>query len=810
MADSVELDVYVDGACRNNGQQNPQGGCGVYWGEYHPLNTSEYLVGDKQTNNRAELTAAIIALEQAKQIQINTLNISTDSKYVQEGITKWILSWKTNGWKTKQKTDVLNKDLWQTIDWLSNEVHVSWHWVEGHTDVAGNIIADELAKSGISSECCYWQTTPNYVEREVFIERRSVSETRRSDVLQAKESRKSDVMPAKDFNCGCCGKLVSDDGIQCGDCKIWFHYICSKLPSYQLYMYEVSHRKYTCEICSKTDIDFSIKFDKLMALSRADETRQEQKGRKDENTRPLKSFVEMGTQIMTENRDMAAQTDNKSGQSMSDKCIPLEQVDEAKTSRTTHEDKDTQTPESFTSINKCLTEFQDGTVQRLENSFVNAVDNFAKAHNNTTDLQNQIRKLTQERDTLKSQKQHVAAAPEMRKCNCQTLQSKVQDLEIEAGKLRQKCFDLNLNKEVELSKIQGSMAILNQKYESSNTQLGILQQDVETLEKRLKLKNDVVLELEENSKKHNSEMLKLQDEVLAWKLHASRKDDTLIQQSNNDSVIRLNHDKDNVQTSAKPKDDTEQDKSHVRVTTPKQNQNKAEEVIDVEKLPDKKKVVLIGTSNLKFINASMLSNHKVEVEKEIKYTLKEGQEYIDSIKPNEKKVDAIVLHLFENDITEQTPEHCSERLHKLCVDIQRKSKDAKVIVSMGLPRREEAINRKIIKLNVLLQDKLGDMRNVSLCDNGNLFYRGQEARGVLGQDGKHLSRLGTTKLGANLRSAIYEVLGESTGQLRNRPHGNYGNGNGGNRNGGNRSGGNRNGGQWGYRPMNGYWRGGYN
>ena len=68
--------------------RTPQGGCGVYWGEYHPLNTSEYLIGDKQTNIRAEVTAAIIALEQAKQIQIQNMHISTDSKYVKGGITK--------------------------------------------------------------------------------------------------------------------------------------------------------------------------------------------------------------------------------------------------------------------------------------------------------------------------------------------------------------------------------------------------------------------------------------------------------------------------------------------------------------------------------------------------------------------------------------------------------------------------------------------------------------------------------------------------------------------------------------------------
>ena len=57
--------IYVDGACRNNGQSEAKGGCGVYWGDYHPLNCSEILLGEKQTNNRAEMSAAIIALSQA-------------------------------------------------------------------------------------------------------------------------------------------------------------------------------------------------------------------------------------------------------------------------------------------------------------------------------------------------------------------------------------------------------------------------------------------------------------------------------------------------------------------------------------------------------------------------------------------------------------------------------------------------------------------------------------------------------------------------------------------------------------------------
>ena len=104
---------------------------------------------------------------------------------------------------------------------------------------------------------------------------------------------------------------------------------------------------------------------------------------------------------------------------------------------------------------------------------------------------------------MKALKNHKTPAPEATKCNCQTLQTKVQDLEKEAEKLRQTCSDLRLNKEVELSKIPSSTTVLRQKYESTNTQLNILQQEVDTIEKRLKLKNDVILELEEKAKKTN-------------------------------------------------------------------------------------------------------------------------------------------------------------------------------------------------------------------------------------------------------------------------------------------------------------------
>ena len=89
--------------------------------------------------------------------------------------------------------------------------------------------------------------------------------------------------------------------------------------------------------------------------------------------------------------DIAAQTDCMIVQQMWDKCIQLDHGDDASRSNTMRYDKDTHTQESFTSINKFLTEFQDGIVQKLENNFVKSVDKFARTPNETAILQNQMR-----------------------------------------------------------------------------------------------------------------------------------------------------------------------------------------------------------------------------------------------------------------------------------------------------------------------------------------------------------------------------------------------------------------------------------
>ena len=101
------------------------------------------------TNNRMELMAAIQALEALKTPV--RVRLHTDSKYVMDGLTKWIHGWKKNGWKTADKKPVKNEDLWKRLD-AANAVHqVEWKWVKGHSDNVNNNRADELARSAIKT-----------------------------------------------------------------------------------------------------------------------------------------------------------------------------------------------------------------------------------------------------------------------------------------------------------------------------------------------------------------------------------------------------------------------------------------------------------------------------------------------------------------------------------------------------------------------------------------------------------------------------------------------------------------------------------
>jgi len=136
--------IYTDGAC--SGNPGPGGwGAVLRYGDV----VKELHGGDRATtNNRMELMAVISALEALTRPV--PVQLYTDSKYVLDGITKWVPGWQRNGWKTAAKQPVKNVDLWQRLVAAMDPYDISWHWVKGHNGIAGNERADELARMGIS------------------------------------------------------------------------------------------------------------------------------------------------------------------------------------------------------------------------------------------------------------------------------------------------------------------------------------------------------------------------------------------------------------------------------------------------------------------------------------------------------------------------------------------------------------------------------------------------------------------------------------------------------------------------------------
>lgn len=137
-----EITIFTDGG--SIGNPGP-GGWGAIVADKGEGKVVELGGRDENTtNNRMEMTAIIEALSKAPG---GAIDIYSDSKYVIQGITQWIFGWQKNDWKTKSKTDVLNKDLWQKLVEVSSSKDIEWHHVEGHAGVPANERVDEIANS---------------------------------------------------------------------------------------------------------------------------------------------------------------------------------------------------------------------------------------------------------------------------------------------------------------------------------------------------------------------------------------------------------------------------------------------------------------------------------------------------------------------------------------------------------------------------------------------------------------------------------------------------------------------------------------
>jgi ribonuclease HI len=135
----TEVEIFTDGACKGN--PGPGG-----WGAVIRSGTNEKELSGGEaltTNNRMELTAAIEALNALK--RPCAVRLSTDSRYVMDGLTKWIHGWQRNGWRTADKKPVKNAELWQALLAAAARHEIKWEWVKGHAGHPENERADKLA-----------------------------------------------------------------------------------------------------------------------------------------------------------------------------------------------------------------------------------------------------------------------------------------------------------------------------------------------------------------------------------------------------------------------------------------------------------------------------------------------------------------------------------------------------------------------------------------------------------------------------------------------------------------------------------------
>jgi ribonuclease HI len=156
MKQTNEVTIFTDGSSRNNPGSGGWGSViamklGARSQKPEEVQIIELGGGEKNTtNNRMELMAAIQGLKKVQSSKFKVQNLSqvtiyTDSSYVINGITKWVKGWKKNGWQTKTKQSVLNRDLWEELDALNEKLPVKWNYVGGHVGILGNERCDHIA-----------------------------------------------------------------------------------------------------------------------------------------------------------------------------------------------------------------------------------------------------------------------------------------------------------------------------------------------------------------------------------------------------------------------------------------------------------------------------------------------------------------------------------------------------------------------------------------------------------------------------------------------------------------------------------------
>ena len=296
---------------------------------------------------------------------------------------------------------------------------------------------------------------------------------------------------------------------------------------------------------------------------------------------------------------------------------------------------------------------------------------------------------------------------------------------------------MRVKKERKETELKADISLLNHRLEGLQKQLSIQKSELSTLERRLEVKNQLAIDLEEKTTNMKKRVSELQDGVLSWKLSSVEKikmqvSELCLEQKKNQVVkirtlmkvsqkLALRH-LINLQVGAWKKKRRNSLAGSKRRVKPIENKNTPKSNKST-KSSQKKKVRVVGISNIKFISPAYLGGCEFSASKITRYTLKEIKDYFSRLNREEKQ-DVFVLQSLCNDIKTKSPEACADCIEDIGDTISSKYKDSKIIVSLGQPRSDSNINTKTEKTNILIKEKLAGQEHVTVCDNGNQFYRG--------------------------------------------------------------------------------------
>ena len=298
--------------------------------------------------------------------------------------------------------------------------------------------------------------------------------------------------------------------------------------------------------------------------------------------------------------------------------------------------------------------------------------------------------------------------------------------------LTKKITAVHMDHEINSHEMRMQLEVMNKKLCANQSKLQIIENELSTYKERIDLKNSEIINMEREMKKKLGIISNLNDEVISWKLHNSRMDDTLLTEEKvrRDKTPGITVDRcSNDRLRAGTTKSTEEDKGKgdnirgemkktTKGTTEREGpskqtndrENKSKTPLKNSESKGEKSVIVIGTSNTKFLSRHILTEEKVNIDKVIKYTLKDTNNYID--KEISSTPDAIVLHSFCNDLADKSPEMCVNEMNGVLNTIDTKFPNTQVVVSLGLPRTNQEFNRKAEKANVLLKEEIAKRKNV--------------------------------------------------------------------------------------------------